>query len=113
MLYGQLYVTSNIEKHRIGNIVIIRSHDNFFKSLDKVSKYQIKGDGKQSRINCLDRKIRYQGHASKKIYGFLHSTYNFRWQRHNPTFQTLFYDFCITTNISFFFSNRTSKKSIM
>ena len=63
-------------------------------------------------INCLDCEIRYQGHASKKIYGFLHYTYNFRWQIHNPTFQTLFYDVYITTNISFF-SNRTSKKSIM
>ena len=46
------FVTSNIEKHRIGNIVIltriIRSHDNVFKSLDKVSKHQIKGDGKQT-----------------------------------------------------------------
>ena len=80
--------------------------------MDKVSKYQIKGDGKQSRINCLDRKIRYQGHASKKIYGFLHPTYNFGWQIHNPIFQTLFYDF-YATNKYILFLNRTSKESIM
>ena len=87
----------------------IRSHDNFFKSLDKVSKYQIKGDGKQSRINCLDRKIRYQGHASKKIYGFLHSTYNFRWQIHNPTFQTLFFDFYAANKYIFFFKSNVER----
>ena len=66
----------------------------------------------ENRINCLDREIRYQGHASKKEYGFLHFTYNFRWQIHNPTFQTLFYDF-YATNKYILFSNRTSKESIM
>ena len=47
MLYGQLYVTSHIEKHRIGNVVIL-TRITVFKTLDKVSKYQIKGDGKQT-----------------------------------------------------------------
>ena len=66
----------------------------------------------ENRINCLDREIRYQGHASKKEYGFLHFTYNFRWQIHNPTFQTLFYDF-YAANKYILFSNRTSKESII
>ena len=60
-------------------------------------------------INRLDCEIRYQGHASKKIYGFLHPTYNFRWQIHNPTFQTLFYDFYATNKYILFFKSNVER----
>ena len=66
----------------------------------------------ENRINCLDRGIRYQGHASKKRYGFLHSTLisggKYIIQQVRPYFMT----FMQQTNISFFL-NRASKESIM
>ena len=65
----------------------------------------------ENRINCLDREIRYQGHASKKRWVFTFHI-NFRWQIHNPTSQTLFYDF-YATNKYILFLNRASKESIM
>ena len=56
----------------------------------------------ENRINCLDREIRYQGHASKKRYGFLHSTLilggKYLIQKVRPYFMT----FMQQTNISFF-----------
>ena len=107
MLYGQLYVTFNIEKHRIGNIVIltriIRSHDNFFKSLDKVSKYQIKGDGKQSRINCLDRKIRDIKVTQAKRYMGFYTTHIILGGKYIiQHFRPISITFMQQTNISFF-----------
>ena len=49
MLYAQLYELLNIDKYRMVNMIIFRScgYDNVFQNLDKLSNYQIKGDGKR------------------------------------------------------------------
>ena len=56
MLYAQLYELLNIDKYRMGNMAILTrinvdfrscGYDNVFQNLDKLSNYQIKGDGKR------------------------------------------------------------------